>query len=158
MRTKGFGIIEILIGSAIIVTGILALIESYTIYFKYALANDRNVQAAFLAEEGLEATTYLRDMGWTANIVPLTPGTIYYLTWDSTNSYWKSTTTPQYVDGIFLRKITVDNVYRDISDKIVDSGTLDPNTKKVTVTLEYFQGHGITTSSMMTYIANFYDY
>lgn len=156
--SRGIGLIEILIGAAIIVTGILALIIAFNSFFAFALANDRNVQAAYLAEEGLEAMTFLRDGSYTGNIAPLSTSANYYLAWDSAANSWETTTTPQYVDGVFLRSITLAPVYRDENGNIVSSdGTLDPNTRLVTVTLHYFQGSGTTTQSMSTYLTNFYD-
>lgn len=155
----GMGSLEILIGAAIIVTGILALIIAFNSFFAFALANDENIQAAYLSEEGLEAMTFLRDGSYTGNISPLSTSAIYYLTWDSSASSWETTTTPQYVDGIFLRQITLTAVNRDSSGRITtsDEGTLDPNTRLVTVTLKYFEGHATTTQSMSTYLTNFYD-
>jgi Tfp pilus assembly protein PilV len=152
LQKKGFGLIEILVGSAIIVTGILALSEGYVQYMKFALANEKNIQAAYLAEEGLEAMTYLRDWGWTAKIKPLSTTTPYQLYW--TGSYWTTVTTNQYVDGIFLREITIADVKRDGNGKIATTGTYDPNTKLVTATLSYVQGHATTSKSISTYISN----
>jgi Tfp pilus assembly protein PilV len=155
--TRGIGLIEVIVGSAIIVVGIVALINAFTIYFKYALANDKNTQAAYLEEEGLEAMSYLRDYSWTSKIINLSTTTTYYLAWSSAASYWNTTTTPQYIDGTFLREIVLADVKRDASDKIsTTSGTYDQNTKQVTATLKYFQGHGTTTQSMTTYISNLY--
>lgn len=152
LQKKGFGLLEILIGSAIIVTGILALSEGYTLYMKYALANEKNIQAAYLAEEGLEAMTFLRDWGWTAKIKPLSTTTAYQLYWNG--SYWTTVMTNQYVDGLFLREIRIADVARDSNGNIAASGTYDPNTKLITVTLSYVQGRSTTTKSISTYITN----
>lgn len=161
---KGIGSLEILIGAAIIVTGILALIVAFNSFFSFALANDKNVQSAYLAEEGLEVMTFLRDGSYSKNIAPLSTSIPYYLVWNNATSWnggvssWEITTTPQYVDGVFLRQINISNVYRGESGNIVASdGTLDPNTRLVTVTLQYFQGHATTTETMSTYLTNFYN-
>ncbi len=153
-KKRGMGLIEIVIGSAIIVTGILALSDAYSRYVKFAFANESNLQAAYIAEEGLEAITFLRDKGWTTNIKNLSTTTTYYIAWDSTNAYWKATTTTQYIDSKFLRQILITDVKRDGSDHIATTGTYDPNTKFVTVNVLYFQGHGTTTQTMNTYITN----
>ena len=105
-------------------------------------------------EEGLEVVTFLRDKGWANNIAKLSTTTIYYLSWSGTD--WATTTTPQYVDGMFLRKISVADVKRDGSDRIASSGTYDPNTKQITATVEYYQGHSTTTRVMSTFITNLY--
>ncbi len=148
----GMALVEILIGSAIISVGILAAISSFNAYTNYALANQKNIQAGYLLEEALEAVTFLRDGGWTANISRFSTTTTYYLAF--TGSAWATTTTPQYVDGEFLRSVRVYDVKRNGLDVISSSGTFDPNTKLVTATVDYFQGHATTTKSISTYITN----
>jgi type II secretory pathway pseudopilin PulG len=160
MQTKykrGMGLIEIVIGTAIIVGGILALSASYGMYVQYAISNDRNLQAGYLLEEDLEAVTFLRDKNWTTYIQSLSTTTTYYLSWNAvTNPYWQTTTTPQYVDGVYLRSFVLGDVFRDTNGKIASSGTYDPNTRFVTATIAYYQGSATTTRSVSTYIANLY--
>ncbi len=157
-NTRGIGSLEILIGATIIVTGILALIIVFNSFFSFALANDANVRAAYLGEEGLEAMFFLRDGSWSTNIASLSTTSAYYLAWNSGASTWQtSTASPAYIDNLFLRKITLANVKRDGTGKIVTSGgTLDSNTRLVTATIQYFQGHATTTQTMATYLTNFY--
>ncbi len=151
---RGMGLIEIVIGSAIIVTGILGLISAYATFVNYAFSTQHNVEAAFIGEEGYEALTFLRDASWNSNIKSLSTTTTYSLLW--TGSAWATTTVPQYVDGLFLRQFTITDVVRDGSDRIASSGTYDPNTKKVTVTVAYWQGHATTTQTLSSYITNLY--
>ena len=154
-KNRGFGLVEIVIGAAIISIGILAVSTSYTVYVQYALSNQKNVEAVYIIEEGIEAMKFLRDMGWDGNIAPLSTATTYYLEFNG--SYWATTTIPQYVDGQFLRSINISDVMRDGSDRISASGTLDPDTKQITSTVSYWQGHSTTTRSMSTYISNIRD-
>lgn len=149
---KGFALIEIVIASAIVLTGVLALSEAFTQYVSFALNNEKNLQAAYLAEEALEAITYIRDQGWTTYITAIPVSTPYYLTWSS--SQWQTSTTPEYVDGLFSRAITLEPVYRDSNDRIAATGTLDPNTKFVTVSISFLKDQATTTKTMSTYIAN----
>lgn len=146
-------LVEILIGSAIISVGILAVSSVFSTYVQYAFANQQNVSASYILEEGLEIMTYFRDKSWT-NISALSTSTTYYL---SFSNDWATTTTPQYIDNIFLRKINITDVKRDAGDEISASGTYDPNTKKITTTVEYWQGHGTTTRAISTYITNLYN-
>ncbi len=152
---KGFAFVEIIIGAAIISAGILAAEVAYNTYVSYALANQGNVQAAYLLEESLEGVTLLRDRGWSADIAPLSTTTTYYLTLN--NTYWATTTTPQYVDGVFLRSFQVSDVRRDGNDHIAAAGTYDPNTKQITASVSYPQNHATTTKTLSTYIANIYN-
>jgi Tfp pilus assembly protein PilV len=155
LKQRGIGLIEVIIGAAIISVGVIALIQGYNIYLNYALANSGNVQAAYLLEEGMEGLTFIRDKAWTPNILPLSTTTTYYLAFDATASTWKATTTVQYVDGVFLRTIGITDVARDTNGYVVTSGgTYDSNTKKIQVTLQYHQGHATTTRTMTSYIAN----
>ncbi len=152
---SGFSLIEVIIASAIIVTGILALSEAFTQYVSFALAHEKNVQAAYLAEEALEVVTHLRDQNWT-NISTLSTAAPVYIAWNTTTSRWQTTTTPEYVDGKFLRSITVASVLRNGNDQISATGSIDPNTKFLTATISYFQGHATTTKTISTYITNIY--
>lgn len=149
---KGIGLVEIVIGSAIFLAVVLAVVQTYNIYINFTLANENNTRASFLLEEGIETIIYLRDASWTSNISPLTNGTTYYLYFDG--STWLSTTTPQYIDTSFVRSFMTSAVNRDSNDDIAASGTNDPDTRKVTVSVAYWQGHATTTKSISTYITN----
>jgi hypothetical protein len=153
---KGMGVIEVLIGATIITVGVLALITAFNTYLKYALSNDKNAQAAYLGEETLESLGFLRDGSWKGNIKNLSTTTTYYLAWNVTKSWWQPTTTPQYVDGIFLRSFTLTDVFRDGNGKIASTGTFDPSAKFITVSLSFFQGHSTSTKTMATYLTDLY--
>lgn len=147
---SGMAMIEILIGSAIISGGILAISTSYTEYYKYALANQKNVEASYLLEEALEVATFFRNTSW-VNISGISTTTTYYLSFSST---WATTTVPQYVDGVFLRSLNFSDVRRDANDDIATTGTFDSNAKKVTATVSFWQGHATTTKTMSMYVTN----
>ncbi|MDQ3015010.1 MAG: hypothetical protein M3Q73_04040 [bacterium] len=151
---KGFALIEIVIASAIVLTGVLALSEAFSQYVSFALTHEKNIQAAYLAEESLEAVTHIRDRNWVANIQSLSNGMPYYLSW--TSNQWQLTSTPvAYVDQVFLRSIIFTPVYRNASDQISSSGsTLDTQTKYITVSISYRDGAATTTKTMSTYISN----
>lgn len=154
-RTAGMSLIEILIGAAIISVGILAVINAYSLYVKYALNHDRGVQSTYLLEEGLEAMTLMRDDSWTTHIAPLTASTSYPLYFSGTA--WSIGTTTEYIDGVFFRTVAVYNVVRESgTDKIGATGTADVNTKKVTVTVAYRESEGTTTESLSKYLLNIY--
>jgi len=154
----GFALVEIVIGSAIIVTAILSLISVYNTYLLHALSNSKNIQAGLLLEEGVEAVKFLRDKGWTTYIQPLSSNTTYYLSWNSGLSMWTSSSTPvPYIDNKFLRTFVLEDVKRNGSDQIASSGTTDPGTKKLTVTVAYTTtGSATSTKTMSTYITNLF--
>lgn len=152
---KGFGLLEIVIGVAIISVTLFSLSAVAHIALKVARESIRKSQAAFLMEEGMEVMKLMRDAGWSANISALTMDSDYYLYLDS-GPTWKSTATPIVIDGIFTRAVRLGNVYRDANNDIATAGTLDNNIKKVTVSAAWTDRGATTTKSMVGFIANLF--
>lgn len=150
---KGFTLVEALIGASIILVGFLGLVNAYLIFSKSELSNVNTVQSALLAEETLEAVRLMRDASY-ANISGLTAGSSYFLNWNG--SSWATSTNNILVDGFYERKFAVSAVYRDASDRIASSGTLDQNIKKVTATVSWRSGTGTTSTSVATYLTNLF--
>ena len=148
----GFALIEALVSAAILSTVLAFAVGAYLVSTKTAGANGANVEATFLADEGIDAVRVIRDKGWSVNITPLTVNSTYYLTWSG--STWVATTTNTYVDNTFERKFVLSAVYRDANSDIAASGNLDPNTKKVTVSVSYLKGSATTTKTLVVYITN----
>lgn len=152
LKEKGSALVEIIVGSAIMLVGILAISSAFNTYLQYALANQRNIEATYIMDEGIEAMNFLRDVAWKNNFGSLSTTTTYYLYWNGAR--WATTTSVQYVDGFFLRSVNIYDVKRDANDDISASGTYDPNTKLVTVSVSYLQGHNNVTKTISKYIAN----
>lgn len=152
-KNLGFGLIEIVVGSAIFALSILGISSYYQQALQVSQKTGKFVQAGFLLEEGMEIAKYFRDTSWT-NISGLTPGTTYHLSWDG--STWATSTTNIFVDGIFERTFVIDNVNRDSNDDIVSSGgTLDAGTKKATVSVSWNERGATTTKTISTYLTDF---
>ena len=79
---KGLGLIEIVVGTAIISLSLVGLVTAFNVFIRTGLSNTNKIQATYIMEEGLEAVRYLRDAGYSANISSLTSGTSYYLLFD----------------------------------------------------------------------------
>ena len=153
-KSKGFGLIEIIIGSAILTVSLIAISTYFQKSLQLSQDSGKTVQAGFLLEEGVEVVKFFRDTSW-VNISGLTAGTSYYLQFDGTK--WATTSSNVFVDGIFERKFVVDNVSRDANDDIVSSGgTNDADTKKATVSVSWLGRNGTTTKSISTYITNIF--
>ena len=152
-RKQGIGLLEVVIGAAIIATALVGILSSFNISVHGGLANTQKIQAALYAEEGLEAVRYLRDSSWTTNIEPLASSSAYYLDW---NNGWTLSTTISSNDG-FTRVIIFDDVYRDdVSKEIVSanpSASFDSNTRHVTAQVVWEDG----TTTIMTYLTNLLD-
>lgn len=135
---------------------LVSLVRATNMYLSESGDNLKSAKAAYFAEEGIEAIKTIRDASWT-NITTLSTSTTYYLTFNtssSTNYVWNTTTTATSTDG-FTRKIIISNVNRDSTGHIVSNGgTIDVNTKLITVSISWLAKSGTTTKSLSTYITN----
>ncbi len=155
-RKNGFGLVEIIVGSALISATLFALLGVAANATRLSRETARVTQASFLAEEGVEAAKTIRDQGWSSNIAPLATGVTHYLEFATTT--WRATTTPEVINDIFYRSFTLAAVNRNASDDIAVSGTNDPDTLKVTVTVWWIGGRrATTTEEVTTYITNFFN-
>ncbi len=153
-RQRGFSLIEIVVATSITLAVILPLMNTFTNAFKYASNNLARVQASFLEEEGVEAVRLIRDNGWSTNIAPLTRNTPYYLTFNGTS--WVTTTTPNSIDSTFTRTVTLSNVYRDGSQNIASSGTLDTNAVIATVAVAWNENGTPRTQELTALFTNIF--
>ena len=84
----------------------------------------------------------------------LTVGTNYYPTFSSNT--WTLSTTPNTVD-IFTRTVTIAPVNRDNTTKDISStGTDDPGTKLVTITVSWPEGGVTVNRTLQFYIINIF--
>ncbi len=156
LSTKGFSLIEVVVGSSVCVIILLSLMGTFALQFKLAVANTSKIQAALLEEEGLEAARILRDNGWASNIATLATSTKFYITFDGTT--WKATSTKQIIDSTFERSLMIQDVYRNGSKDIVTSGgTYDPDIKKITASVAWLQSGATTTKTLSTYLTNIFN-
>ena len=148
----GFGLVEILVGSAILVTIML----SFSFFYRQALElsnqTTKFVQSNLLIEEGLEVVKLMRDDGWATNIASIATNTPQHLSFSG--SLWISTTTISFIDGLYDRTLIFEDVFRDGNEDIASAGTYDPNARKVTVGVSWYKP-STTTRSVSTYITNF---
>jgi len=133
---KGFGLIEILVAAAIVGVAFTTLSGAVLSAFRVTDDDVLRIQAAFLAEEGLEIVRFLRDAGWEENIAGRESGTSYYPVFLAVENAWTlAAEDPGPVDGIFSREIIFEEVYRRTSDddivlvsdgapKALDTGTV----------------------------------
>lgn len=153
---KGISIIEVIIGSAIIVIALVALVSSMAGVLKVDASSSRSVQATLLADEGIEVMRHLRDISWDSSIAPLTTGSTYHFEFNG--SSWSVVAgAGSLIDSALTRTVIVNEVQRDAESDIVSSGgTVDPGTKLVTVTVTYPTSSGISTTTASTYLMNIF--
>ena len=149
----GFGVVEIVIGSALISIALIGLIAVFQSSLVASREAGRKITATFLAEEGMEAVRLMRDRSWT-NISGLSTTTTYYLTF--TGGTWATTTVSVSTFGTYYRTIRVSDVSRDVSDDIAGSGTWDSGTKKITADVSWQKRGATTTISLSSYLADIF--
>lgn len=150
---RGFMMVEIIVAVSIITVSILVAmaVSQKSVYVSRQAFH--TTQATFLLEEGVEAVRVLRDNTW-SNISNLTIGTNYYPTF--TGGTWTLSPTVNLVD-IFTRTVNIASVNRDNTTKDISStGTDDPGTKLVTVTVSWPEGGTTITKTLQFYIINIF--
>ena len=132
---RGFSLVEVIVAAAIIVTIVVAGSSAFQLYLKMSGTNGERVQSALLTQEASEAIELFRDQSWNNNIKNLSNDTTYYLHWDGTK--YATTTTPVTVNVAYLVSFVTSPINRDgASGNIVTSGgSLDINTRKVTINI-----------------------
>jgi len=150
----GFSLIEVVVGVSLIFITLVGLISTYNLFLEVAFKNTKKIQAAYLAEEGLEAIRSIRDEDWDTNIATLVSGTNYGFTYDGTK--WVTNTFPALVDGVFYRSLNVFDVLRDTNDDIASTGVLDSNSKLFTVDVSWLEGGATTTKSISAYLSKIF--
>ncbi len=155
MSQRGFGLLEIVIGTSIIFVFFFALMGALTSGIRLNERNLRATRASFLLTEGVEAAKMLRASGWSANIASLNSNTAYSLEW--TGTAWRPTTTIALVDNRYERRLHFHSAYRDGSQDLASSGTIDPGTRRLVVSVSWLENNATTTATTTTYLTNLFN-
>lgn len=150
--SRGFGLVEIVVGIGIIAAAVFGLGTTGYLFAKTSRENVRIVQAGFLLEEGMELVRAARDGGWEANIaiVPLDTDRFVAVSGGAVTL----AETPEIVLGNWLRTVRLSSVYRDANDSIAQSGTSDPDARKVTIIVTWSAGDRALTRTAVGYITD----
>lgn len=152
---NGFGLVEMIIGAAILSVSLLSISRFFQATNRASSLTKSSIQGDYLLEEGVEAVKLLRDAGYENNILKISTTTPHYFLWNGTN--WATTTVDMFIDGKFERKFTLADVKRDVNSDIATTGTYDPDIKLVTVSVSWRDPVGTTTRSIQTYITNIFN-
>lgn len=151
--TAGFLAVEILVAVSIITVAMLAAMAVSQKSIQVSRQAFHSAQASFLLEEGAEVVRIARDNAWT-NISSLTSGTNYYPVFSG--GAWIFSPSANMV-GIFTRTISIAGVNRDNATKdISDSGSDDPGTKLVTVTVSWPEGGTTVIKTLRFYLMDIF--
>jgi Tfp pilus assembly protein PilV len=145
----GFMLVEVLVAVSIITAAVLATMTVAQKSIQVSRQALHTAQVAFLLEEGAEAVRIVRDSAWT-NISSFSLDTDYYPVFSSNT--WSLSSTPNTV-GDFTRIVRLTSVNRDDTTKdISETGTIDPDTKLVTVNVAWVEGGTTATKTLQFYI------
>ena len=154
---RGILIVEVLVAVAIIAIAFTALLGLSAFSLNTSILAADTAQAAELAQEMIEAVRSFRDgTQWSIDgIGILTIGADYYPQTSGSPLVWQIVVGQETIDA-FTRSIVFEDIMRDDDDNIVSGGgTDDPDTKKVTARVSWFQGGRTHQVEIITYIANF---
>ncbi len=156
-NNKGFGLLEILITSAILAASIIALSAAAEFSLRVTEQGLKRTQGIFLAEEALEVVRLLRDESWSAHIDGRVLNTLYYPRFNADTSAW-ALETDEPPGGAFVRAVEFGDVFRRTADsEIVEENSpgtkmLDPGTKKVVARVSWES----SSMTVETYITNLF--
>lgn len=152
-KKSGASLVEVVIASSIISLTLVTLVTIYSLVARYSLNNVRNLKATALVEEEAEVLGFLRDSGWTRNIVSLSNNTTYRLYWNGTS--WVASTTAPLLENRYDVTFILYPVYRNASFNVVTSGgTLDTGSRKAVLTVSWRESHATTTKTAEVYLFN----
>ncbi len=153
IKNRGFMMVEVLVAVSIITVSLLVAMTVAQKSIYVSQASFHATEATFLLEEGAEAIRILRDNTWT-NISDLTANTNYYPAFSA--GTWTLSGVASTVD-IFTRTVSIASVNRDNNtEDISATGTDDPGTKLVTVTVSWPEGGTTMTKILQFYIMNIF--
>ncbi|OGH14978.1 MAG: hypothetical protein A2860_02120 [Candidatus Levybacteria bacterium RIFCSPHIGHO2_01_FULL_37_33] len=125
---KGQSLIELLLTIALVSIFFPALLTGFVSTRNNRTVRDQRQQASAYLNEAQEAIRVIRANGWSN----LSAGTYHPIVSGST---WILTSAPELIDGNFTRSIIIEDVKRDSNGDIAQSGTLDPSTKLLTISV-----------------------
>ena len=117
---RGMSVVEVILGLVILTISVVAIAYTISNVTQAREQLNSDLKAIYLAEAGYELVRYVRDADW-ATIDTLPTDTVRYL--DVSSSTISITTTPEVIDGEYLRRFHLRPLYRDTNDDIVASTT-----------------------------------
>lgn len=163
---EGFGLIEVLVATAIIGVTFFALVGTARLASVAVEDSVLNTRASFLLEEGIEVSKLLRDTGWNEHFNKrFTVGQTYYPVFTAGSNTWTLTASnPGLIDGLFTRTMTFTGVCRATgTDDIVGpepcagGNYSDPDARLVRATVSWARRGGmVRTQEAETYLINIF--
>jgi len=155
-QQKGISLIEALLAVALITTAFVSFLTLSSLNTKVNFQKANITRAKFLAQEAVEAIRNFRDSTeWEKNGLGTLQSSIsYHLEKTGSPLNWILVPGEKQI-GKFTQKIVFENVYRDSNDNItLEGGTLDPDTKKVIITISWQEKAKEKKVEITTYLTN----
>lgn len=149
----GFGLVEAVFAAAIAAAFIVVMASVNTAYLSTSYGKGDEIEATFLAGEGVEAVKSIRDNSWSSLYSSVVNGNSYAL---ALTASWAISPGTETI-GRYTRVITFAPVYRGASGDIDVSGALDTGGKLVTSQVSWQGKNGTSTKTMQSYIFNIFN-
>ena len=150
----GFGILEVVIATAVISVSFFAVFSVANIAFKGMGESLNKVKAGFLLEEGYEAARFMRDKDW-GYFSSLSLNVPYFFIFS--DGEWRATTTQVFEDGAFGRTVTLKEVLRDSDDNISSAGSLDTDSRKLEIRVFWNERGGEKEIKAASFLDNIFE-
>lgn len=149
-KQQGIGMVEILVVVAVIGVALVSLMGLADFALKINAGLKKDLVATNLASEAVEVSRAIKDESW-AVLAAYGSGTYHPV---QSGGKWILAAGAEAING-FNRQITLEDVYRDVSDNITASGgTLDPNTRKISVVVSWIERGSARQVSLTSYLAD----
>lgn len=133
---KGFSLVEIVVSMGIFSIIVFAVVEVFIVSNEAAQLGNTKAKALPLITEYVEKIRNIRRSNWTL----LADGR-YVITTNNGDLTLALTTTGETIDDVYTRFLDIASTFRDVNGNLAASGTPDPSTKKITVTVSWTGVH-----------------
>lgn len=157
-RERGQSLAELLVGVTIVTIIITSVVGAVILVIRSNLQSVTSRTAAALGEEMMNDVRSVAEGKWN-NLYSVSPkgsSTAYRVTASGTTLAIVSGSEDVSVNNVaYTRFLSVENVNRDSVQNIAASGTEDPSTQKITVTVRWQAGGGSPQLQTTEYLTRF---
>lgn len=147
-KKRGLSLVEIMLAITIFAIFTLGTFQLSIDTVQRDATNELRNEALSYAQEGLEAARKMRD----ENFLSLSNGDHGL---QLSAGRWTFIAAPEAIDNFYSRTVTIEDVYRDQTGAIAETGTLDPEMKKITSEVTWlFKGVFPKSIILTTYLSN----
>ena len=129
-RSRGQALVEFLVASALAALIIPSLLTGLVSSRLGKAQTGQRLEATTIEKEIQDSLRNIRDTDWNAIS---TNGTFHPV---PTSSSWSLSPGSTTIDG-YTKSVVISDTFRDTNGVIVESGTIDPSTKKITISVSW---------------------